>query len=127
MDTVPVCRSRFTRPAFLWAVTALVMELAVDWLSSRGFHVPLPLALLPIVPLVAFVVALALAIQKMDELQKRICQESVFIAFMLTLASVFAFAGLARAGYYTATVDDIGAPMLFFWACSYLFYSWRYK
>ena len=42
-------RSRLTRPIFLWAVVALVTELAVEWLPSQGLYpqLPRPLNLLP--------------------------------------------------------------------------------
>jgi hypothetical protein len=63
----------------------------------------------------------------MDELQKRICLESVFIAFMLTLVLAFVFGGLERAGIYRPAWDSLGTPMMFFWACAYAFSSWRYR
>jgi hypothetical protein len=74
-----------------------------------------------------FIASLARTVQKMDEMQKRICLESAFIAFLLTLTLTFVFAGLDRAGVYRATWDDVGTSMLFFWACAYIFSSWRYR
>jgi len=122
-----MCRSRFTRPVFLWGAAAFLIEVAVQWCYRRGWRVPLSVGLLPLLPMAFFIVALARTIQKMDEMQKRICLESALIAFLLTLALTFIFAGLDRAGVYRATWEDVGTPMLFLWGCAYIFSSWRYR
>lgn len=127
MNTLPRRRSRFTRPVFLWAMTALLAELLVDGLPGLGFNPPRLLNLLPLLPALLFLLAMVRAIQKMDELQKRICLESVFIAFMLTLVLAFTFGGLEHAGIYRPAWDSLGTPMMFFWACAYIFSSWRYR
>jgi hypothetical protein len=116
---------RFRRPVFLWAVVALLTELAVG--GKLWGPVPALVSALPLVPLLLFLITLVAAIQKMDELQKRICLESASIAFMLTLALAFVLAGLERAGIYRTTLDDIGSPMMFLWACAYVYSSWRYR
>jgi hypothetical protein len=129
MDSIPTCRSRFTRPVFVWAVTALGTEIVVEWLLRRG----LPQAtlrmvsLLPLLPAMFFMLALVRAIQRMDELQKRICLESVFSAFVLTLSLTFIFTGLDRAGIYRTPGNDIGTFMMLIWACAYAFSAWRYR
>jgi hypothetical protein len=129
MTNVPACRSRFTRPVFLWAMAALVTELAVEWFPKHVLRQQAPrlLTLLPLIPATFFWVALVRMLQKVDELQKRIWYESVFIAFMATLALTFAFAGLERAGIHRAPWDDIGSSMLLFWGCAYIFCSERYR
>lgn len=129
MNTLRTSRSRLTRPIFLWAVAALVTELAVSWFPVRVLHHPLPrtLTLLPLIPSMFFWVALVHMFQKVDELQKRIWLESVFIAFMATLALTFAFAGLERAGIHRAPWDDIGSYMLLLWGSAYIFCSERYR
>ena len=129
MNTVRTCRSRFTRPIFLWAVAALVTELAVGWFPKHVLHHPAPrlLTLLPLIPSTFFWVALVHMIQKVDELQKRIWYESVFIAFMATLALTFVFAGLERAGIFRAPWDDIGSSMLLLWGCAYVSCAERYR
>jgi len=129
MSTIRTCRSRFTRPVFVWAVTALATEIVVEWLLRRGLHQPTLgiVSLLPLIPAMLFMLALVRAIQKMDELQKRICLDSVFNAFMLTLSLTFIFAGLNRAGIYRAPGNDIGTLMMFLWACAYAFSAWRYR
>jgi hypothetical protein len=132
MNTTPSCSStlsRFTRPVFLWALAALVAEFAVEQFyhrgsSPQGLHL---LALLPLIPAILFMVAMVRAILRMDELQKRICLESVFIAFMFTLALTFVFAALESAGFYHPAWDSLGTPMMFLWAAAYIFSSWRYK
>jgi hypothetical protein len=129
MNQVSACRSRFTRPVFLWALAALVTDLLVEWLPSHGLYPPLPrpLTLLPLIPAMFFWVALVRMIQKVDELQKRIWYESVFIAFMATLAITFILAGLERAGIHRELWSDIGSYMLLFWGCAYVLCAWRYR
>jgi hypothetical protein len=63
----------------------------------------------------------------MDELQKRIWYESVFIAFVATLALTFVFAGLERAGIRHVPWDDVRSSMLLLWGCAYVFCAQRYK
>jgi hypothetical protein len=127
MDGV-ISSRRFTRPVFLWPVTALVLDMAVDWFNHRW---PSPqarfLTLLPLVPMMLFLVALSRAILRMDEMQKRICLESIAVAFVLTLALTLIFIGLERANVYKAHWDDLGSDMMFFWACAYVFSVWRYR
>lgn len=129
VNSTPKRRSRFTRPVFLWALAALVSELVVQWFFKyRGpDSLPLPVTLLPLLPMFLFVVALVRTVQKMDELQKRICLESVYIAFLLTFVFTLCYAGLERAGYYRATWSDVGEPMMLFWAVAYVYSSWRYR
>ena len=127
MEDAYICRSRFTRPIFLWGATAFLIEAVVEWCYRRGWRVPLSVGLLPLLPMAFFIAALARTVQKMDEMQKRICLESALIAFLLTLALTFVFAGLDRAGVYRATWEDVGTPMLFLWGCAYIFSSWRYR
>jgi hypothetical protein len=102
---------------------ALLTESAVQSLAKT----PAWLTLLPVVPAMLFVFAAARAVQKMDELQKRICLESVFIAFMLTLVLAFVVSGLDQAGIYRAKSDVLGTPMILLWACAYVFSVWRYR
>jgi hypothetical protein len=129
MDNVQTRRFRFTRPVFLWALAALITELAVEWFPKHVLHQSLPRlwTLLPLVPSMFFWVSLVHAIQRMDELQKRIWHESVFIAFMATLALTFVLAGLERAGIHRGPGEDIGSFMMLIWGCSYVFCAWRYR
>jgi hypothetical protein len=129
MNRLRIFRSRFTRPVFLWALTALVTELAVGWFPNHVLHQPVPrlVTLLPLIPSMFFWVALIHTIQRMDELQKRIWYESVFIAFMATLALTFVFSGLERAEVRRVPWDDIGSSMLLLWGCAYVFCAERYK
>jgi hypothetical protein len=110
-------------------MAALVTELAVEWFPVHILHQPAPrlLTLLPLIPAMFFWVALVQMIQKVDELQKRIWFESVFIAFMATLAITFVFSGLERAGIRHAPIDDIGSFMMLIWGCAYVFCAWRYR
>lgn len=118
------CRSRFTRPVFLWAIAAEVALLGERIAKPQ----PSPLlALLPLVPALVFIGALVAVIQKMDELQKRICLDSIFFAFMATLALAFIADALAEAGIYRAPWQGPGTVMLFLWGCAYVFSAWRYR
>jgi hypothetical protein len=129
MNNARAFPSRFTRPIFLWAVAALITELAVEWFPKHVLHQPVPrlLTLLPLIPSMFFWLALVHMIQKVDELQKRIWLESVFIAFMATLALTFVLAGLDRAGIHHAPGDDIGSSMMLLWGCAYVFCAWKYR
>ena len=98
----------------------------MQWLG-KSIAVPPWLTLLPVVPALFFVAALARAVQTMDELQKRICLDSIFAAFMATLAISFVFDGLAHAGIYRVPWQSPGTVMLFLWACAYVFSAWRYR
>lgn len=118
--------ARFTRPVFLWALCAVLTESAVRALEQRQFAHPW-IRLLPVIPAMFFVLALVRSVQKMDELQKRICLESVFVAFMLTLVLAFVLAGLDGAGIYHAKSDALGTPMMGLWACAYIVSVWRYR
>jgi hypothetical protein len=111
---------------FLWAICALITEFAVGSFAKTTPYRQW-LTLLPVIAATFFVVALIRSVIKMDELQKRICLESVFIAFMLTLVLAFVVGGLEQAGIYHAKGDVLGTPMLFLWACAYVFSVWRYK
>lgn len=129
MIKTPTCtwHSRFARPAFLWALCAVLTEFAVQSVGKTTWSVPPWVTLFPVIPALFFVVALFRTAQRMDELQKRICLESVFIAFMLTLVLAFVIAGLDRAGIYHAKSDALGTPMMGLWACAYIVSVWRYR
>lgn len=105
---------------------ALLTELAVQPLGTTRPVAPW-LTLMPVEPALFFVWALFRAVQKMDELQRRICLESIFVAFILTLVLAFVLGGLDRAGIYHAGSDALGTPMMFLWACAYIVSVWRYR
>lgn len=129
MSSIQIGRSRFRRPVFLWAMVALMTELVVEWLSARGM-LPQSLrlvTLIPLFPATLFLIALERTVRKMDELQRRISLESAFIAFLLTLFLAFILTGLERVRMYHGSADGLGTAMLVFWACSYSFFSWRYR
>jgi hypothetical protein len=113
---------------FLWALCAQATQFAVESLGKMKPQLAQSwIMLLPVLPALLFVLALVRAVQKMDELQKRICLESVFIAFLLTLVLAFVVGGLDRAGIYHAQFDALGTPMMGFWASAYIFSTWRYR
>lgn len=122
---------RIRRPVFAWAFTALVLELIVGRVLGRQ-TVPagpaqVALAFSPVVPSLLFMFALVRMVHQMDELQRRICLESVFIAFIGSLVLTFVLAGLEQAGVYQPHWDTIGTFMMALWACGYLHSSWKYR
>ena len=120
-------RSRLARPVFLWAITAQLLDLVIDALPRFGFTLPPPMRLLPVIPALFFILASVRAVRKMDELEKRICLDATFIAFMLTLLLAFASGSLQHAGIYDPAWDRLGIRMIMVWACAYVFSSWRYR
>lgn len=122
---------RVKRPAAAWALTALVTELVVRQVLLREPSLPpglrMALALLPLLPSLLFVLALVRMILHMDELQRLICLESVFIAFTTTLAIAFVFAALQQSDAYRPPWDSVGEVMLVLWAVAYVYSSWKYR
>ena len=123
--------ARVRRPVFVWALGALVLQLVVQRVVARESAVPtlthkaLVVALL--LPLLGFVVALVRMVQRMDELQQRICLESVFIAFVASLILTFVFGGLEEAGVWQPPWSAMGTVMMTTWAAGYLYSSWKYR
>jgi hypothetical protein len=122
---------RIRRPVFVWALIALITQLAVERGLDRQAVLPGTtkgqlLALLPLLPALLFLFALVRLVQQMDELQKRICLESVFIAFIGTLILAFVFGGLEQAGVYRSRWDA-GETMMALFACAYIYSSWKYR
>ncbi len=122
---------RIRRPPVAWALTACVAEIAVERLLGRGSVAPggvrVALALAPLLPSTLFMVALVRMVQRMDEMQQRICLESVFIAFICSLSLTFVFGGLDQAGVYHPPWDMVGESMLVFWGCAYVYSGWKYR
>lgn len=116
-------RRRLTRPLVLWPTIALALELVIQHRAST----PRWLALLPLVPMLLFIVELARTINKMDELQQRISLTSMAIAFILTLFLTLLFIGLERMGLFMPPWSDIGTYMLLLWGCAYFVCVWRYR
>ena len=131
MTTLGRWSARVRRPVFLWALAALVLELGVERVFGRESATPSlghkALALAPLVPLLVFMGVLVRMIQHMDELQQRICLESVFIAFIGSLTAAFVFGGLEQAGVWRPPWSAIGTIMMTTWAAGYLYSSWKYR
>ena len=122
---------RVRRPVFVWALAALVLQLGVERAVGRELAMPIlaqkALALAPLVPLLAVMVVLVRMIHHMDELQQRICLESVFIAFVGSLTLAFVFGGLEQADVWRPPWSAIGTVMMAMWAAGYLYSSWKYR
>lgn len=87
----------------------------------------LALALAPLIPLLLFMFALVRIAMHMDELQRRITVESVFIAFVSSLTLIFVFSGLEQAGAYHPPWSEVGTMMMALWAVAYIYSSWKYR
>ena len=123
-------RSQFTHPVFLWAMAALLTALVVQWLGDRALLTARALTIGIVASLLLmflFAASAARMILKMDELQKRICIESLSIAFLLTLVLTGIFVGLEHTGLHRPKWDDLGFYMMLLWACAYVFSVWRYR
>ena len=123
-------RSRFTRPVFLWAMAALLTWLGLLWLGDRALLTARALAIGFVTSLLLmflFAASAARMILKMDELQKRICVESLSIAFLLTLVLTLIFVVLEHTGLHRPKWDDLSFYMMLLWACAYVFSAWRYR
>ena len=122
---------RVRRPAAVWALTALASELVVEQVLRREPSLPagaqMALALAPLLPSLMFVLALVRMIKRMDELQRLICLESVFIAFIGTIAFTFILAALEQAGAYRPPWASVGEAMLALWGAAYVYSSWKYR
>lgn len=130
MNPTLIRRSRFTRPVFLWAMAALLTAFVVDWLGDRALLTARALTIGIVASLLLmflFAASAARMILKMDELQKRICVESLSIAFLLTLVLTGIFVGLEHTGLHRPKWDDLGSYMMLLWACAYVFSVWRYR
>ncbi len=105
-------RSRFTHPVFLWAMAALLTALVVGWLGDRALLTARALTIgigASLLLMFIFAVSAARMILKMDELQKRICVESLSIAFLLTLLLTAIFVGSELAGLHRPKWEDLGS------------------
>jgi len=123
---------RIRRPVVRWALIALVSEVAAE--RALGPQSPFSrpairqlIAFLPLIPLLLFLLALVRVVQQLDELQRKICVDSVVISFVATLVLAFVGSGLEQAGVYQPRWDEVGTAMMALWACAYAFSSWKYR
>jgi hypothetical protein len=111
-------------------MAALLTALVVQWLGDRALLTARALTIGIVASLLLMFLFAASAtrmILKMDELQKRICVESLSIAFLLTLVLAGTFVGLEHTGLHRPKWDDLGSYMMLLWACAYVFSVWRYR
>jgi hypothetical protein len=131
MTTPRTWLARIRRPVLVWALTALAVDVVAKWVVAADPALPTmaqqALMLGPLVPLLGFVGALVRAVRHMDELQQRICLESVFIAFVASLTLIFVFTGLGESGMWQPRWEMIGTAMMALWAGGYVYASWKYR
>lgn len=111
-------------------MAALLTWLGLLWLGDRALLTARALAIGFVTSLLLmflFAASAARMILKMDELQKRICVESLSIAFLLTLVLTLIFVVLEHTGLHRPKWDDLSFYMMLLWACAYVFSAWRYR
>lgn len=126
---------RISRRVHLAAIGAAVFAastlLTSSWLLSHfefGAAARLGIALLPVLPFAAFMVAEVYALSRVDELQRKIQLEAVAIAFTAAIVMVMAIERLQKAGFLSGVdASDLWAWMVLLYAPSYLFARLRYR
>ena len=123
--------SKMRRPAAAWGIATLICEIAVTWMTTAESAQPSivrhAFVLAQSLMLLGFLGALVRMVTHMDELQKRIALESVFVAFVGSLALVFVFSGLGEAAVWRPRWDWIAPAMMAVWAIGYLYASSKYR
>ena len=129
MACISVPKAR--RAAAAWGMATLLSEIAVTWMVAAQPQVPNVLrqavTLAPRLALLGFLTAMVRMVTRLDELQRRIALESVFIAFVGSLALVFVFSGLGEAGLWHPRWDLISPGMMAIWAVGYAYSSRTYR
>lgn len=129
MPCVSLPRAR--RPAAAWALATFVSSVAVTWMIAAQTQVPSVLrqavTLAPRLMLLGFLSAMVRMVTRLDELQRRIALESVFIAFVGSLALVFVFSGLGESGLWQPRLGLISPGMMAIWAVGYAYSSRKYR
>jgi hypothetical protein len=122
---------KMRRPAGAWGIATLICEIVVTWMTTAepapSSNVRHAFALAQCVALLGFLAALVRMVTHMDELQKRIALESVFVAFVGSLALVFVFRGLGEAGIWRPVWDWIAPAMMAAWGIGYVYTSLKYR
>lgn len=119
------------RPAAVWGLATVACEAAATWVIAAKPVLPgvvrQAVMIAPRLTLLGFLVALVQMARHLDELQRRIALESVYIAFVASLALVFVFTGLGEAGAWRPRWDLVPAAMMAFWAIGYAYSAWKYR
>lgn len=113
------------------AVLAVVVALADRTAVVPGGIRPV-LAILPVVPLVAFFGRIALWLRSLDELERMIHLEAMVIQFGLTGILVMSYGMLARAGAVPNVLATTAFPFLWlalfgFWAVGIVWVRRKYQ
>lgn len=114
---------RFTSRLFRLSILSAALAILVAVLDRFKVLPPqlnTPLALVPIVPLIAFFVRFSDWLDSLDELQRRIQLEAMVFQFAATGVLVMAYGMLARIG----SVPDYPATKLFPWLWLAMFLFW---
>lgn len=133
MDTANstcTARSRWTQPFVLWGIGTGATGLAVMWLLKHERLSPVlqsTLGFLPALMWILFIVAVARAVRKLDEMGKRIHLEAASISFLLTIILAYLFLGLQTVGLYTAKSGDLAGVSVLIWVLVLTIVTHRYR
>lgn len=83
-------------PLVLYMVSLMMVLIGLDWLGNSYWR--FALALLPLLPGVFIAAGVVKTLRNLDELEQKIIQDSLGIAFMLTLLLCLSLGFLEQAG-----------------------------
>lgn len=115
--------NRYSRRSLLLALLCVVLALLVGFARREGLIPPSlrwAAALLPVLPMVGYFIGLSQWLKTMDELQRLIQLEALFIQFGVTAISVMAYGLLAK--FEVLPNAAIGDSWHWLWLL--LFFSW---
>ena len=124
----------WTRTSLTWFIGGLVAYAVVLYLTIGAFErhaVPealkIPVALLPMIPLIAVTLAVVGAVRASDEMQTRIQFEALAFAFPFTAFTTFSYGFLeVYAGFPHVSMFSVWPIMALFWFIGLLLAKRRY-
>ncbi len=87
----------------------------------------IPMALVPVIPLVFALIAVIRGIRRMDEMQRRIQFEAVAFAFCAAILGSISYGFLENVGFPPINWIWIGAGMIALWGIGLIFSRRRYS
>lgn len=117
--------NKYSRRSLLMALLCGILAIAVGWARRAGLVPPSlrwAAALLPVLPMVGYMLGLGKWLQTLDELQRLIQLEALFIQFGLTSIVVMAWGLLAK--FEVVPNAPIGDAWQGLWIV--LFFSWSF-
>jgi len=117
--------NRYSRRSLLLVLICAALAILVGFARREGLIPPSlrwAAALLPVVPMVGYFIGLSQWLKTMDELQRLIQLEALFIQFGVTAIAVMAYGLLAN----FEVVPNTGIGDSWHWWWMVLFFSWSF-